>query len=816
MVKQKTNFTPRPDYYPQIYVYEDNRELGKVKIGYTTKKNPLERIKEQYGATVSSKEVPYKFLWKTEAIKEDGSHFTDKAVHRVLKEQGFEHYHEWFVCSLEDVKSAVLTIKKGIENEEKRSEDFKMRPEQKQAVKQTVSYFKKSRQQSPHSIPRFLWNAKMRFGKTFTTYQLANAMNWSKVLILTFKPAVGDAWRTDLLTHIDFEGWKFYSLKSNQDLPSFEHRLVCFGSLQDVLGKTDGKIKEKNRWLYHVQWDCVVFDEYHFGAWRENTSDLFDGNTKELEASLKTNHFLYLSGTPFRAIQSGEFIEEQIFNWTYADEQRAKLSWNPSDGDNPYESLPQLMLLTYRLPDEIREVALKTDFNEFDLNAFFKAEGEGDSARFKNECEVQKWLDLIRGRFQETSTDQLELRGKEDKPPLPFEDPTLLPLLTHTLWYLPNVSACYAMRNLMNQRHNQFYQDYQILVVAGNESGTGEKALIPVKQAIKDGLKTKTIVLTCGKLTTGVTVEPWTGIFMLRNLSKPESYFQAAFRVQSPWVVPGEQNKKIIMKKQCFIFDFAPDRALSQLATYCDRLDSSDVSQEKKVQEFINFLPVLAYDGFVMEQVDAAGLLDMAMGRTTATLLARGWNNALLINLSTDLLKELTNNEQAMNALMSIEGFRNAKEDVGVIISKSNAIQKLKTKESNGEKLTSKEKKELSNEQREYNKKRKEVLDKLKIFATRIPLFMYLTDEREETLKQVITKLEPALFKRVTGLTVEDFELLVSLGLFRENLMNIMVFNFRKYEDASMEYTGINRHEGERVGLHNTSITREEYEEGLR
>ena len=816
MGKQKTNFIPRPDHYPQIYVYEDNRELGKLKVGYTTKENPLDRIKEQYGATVSSKEAPYKLLWKTEAIKEDGTHFTDKAIHRVLKEKGFENYHEWFTCSLEDVKSAVLTIKKGIENEEKRSEDFKMRPEQQQAVQQTVSYFKKSKQQSPHSIPRFLWNAKMRFGKTFTTYQLANAMDWSKVLILTFKPAVGDAWKTDLITHIDFEGWKFHSLKSNQELPAFENKLVCFGSLQDVLGKTEGKIKEKNRWLYNVQWDCVVFDEYHFGAWRENTSDLFDGNTKELEASIKTNHFLYLSGTPFRAIQSGEFIEEQIFNWTYADEQRAKLNWNSSNGDNPYESLPQLTLLTYRLPNEIREVASKTNFNEFDLNAFFKAEGEGDSAKFKNECEVQKWLDLIRGRFQETSTDQLELRGKEDKPPLPFEDPTLLPLLTHTLWYLPNVSACYAMRNLMNQRHNQFYQDYQILVAAGNESGTGEKALIPVKQAIKDGLKTKTIVLTCGKLTTGVTVEPWTGIFMLRNLSKPESYFQAAFRVQSPWVVPGEQDEKIIMKKQCFIFDFAPDRALSQLATYCDRLNSSDISQEKKIQEFINFLPVLAYDGFVMEQVDAAGLLDVAMGRMTATLLAKGWNNAMLINLSTDVLKELINNEQAMNALMSIEGFRNAKEDIGVIISKSNVIQKLKTKEENGEKLNSKEKKKLSDEEKAYKKKRLEVLDKLKIFATRIPLFMYLTDEREETLKQVITKLEPKLFKRVTGLTVKDFELLVSLGIFQENLMNNLVLNFRKYEDASMEYTGINRHEGNPVGLFNTSVSKDEYEEGFR
>ena len=216
-----------------------------------------------------------------------------------------------------------------------------------------------------------------------------------------------------------------------------------------------------------------------------------------------------------------------------------------------------------------------------------------------------------------------------------------------------------------------------------------------------------------------------------------------------------------------------------------------------------------------MEQVDAAGLLDMAMGRTTATLLAKGWNNALLINLSTELLTELMTNEKAMNALMSIEGFRNAKEDIGVIISKSNAIQELKSKEDGDEKLTPKEKRTLTYEQKEFNKKRKEVLDKLKIFATRIPLFMYLTDEREEALKQVITKIEPALFKKVTGITVQDFELLVSLGLFRENLMNIMVFNFRKYEDASMIYTGINRHAGENVGLFSGSISAQEYQDGI-
>lgn len=815
MAKHTKSFIIRPDFFPQIYVYADKREPGKLKVGYTTRKNPLDRIKEQYGATIPSKEVPYQLLWKTDAVKQDGSYFTDKAVHRYLKQHGIKNSnHEWFVCKLDQVKSAVLAIQRGINNEENRTQTFSMRPEQEEAVERTATYFKTTKQQSPHSIPRFLWNAKMRFGKTFTTYQLANRMNWSKILVLTFKPAVSDAWRTDLLTHLDFEGWNFYALKETNTKPNCT-KIVCFGSLQDVLGKNQGEVKEKNRWIYTIHWDCVVFDEYHFGAWRENTSELFEGTANEVEKEikLKTNHFLYLSGTPFRAIQSGEFIEEQIFNWTYSDEQRAKMNWNPSKGKNPYESLPQLMLLTYRLPDEIRQIALKGQYNEFDLTAFFKAEGEGEEAKFKNEREVQKWLDLLRGALQETTTDQLELGA--ERPPFPFNDVNLLEILTHTLWYLPNVASCYAMRNLMLRRHNQFYQNYNILVIAGTEVGVGEKALIPVKEAIKDGFKTKTITLTCGKLTTGVTIEPWTGIFMLRNLASPESYFQAAFRVQSPWVVPGEHDEKIIMKKQCFIFDFAPDRALNQLATYCDRLDQSEISQERKVQDFINFLPVLAYDGFAMEQVDAAGLLDMAMGRTTATLLAKGWNNALLINLSTELLTELMTNENAMNALMSIEGFRNAKEDIGVIISKSNAIQELKSKEDGDEKLTPKEKKRLTHEQKEFNKKRKEILDKLKIFATRIPLFMYLTDEREEALKQVITKIEPALFKKVTGITVQDFELLVSLGLFRENLMNIMVFNFRKYEDASMVYTGINRHAGEHVGLFSGSISAQEYQDGI-
>jgi hypothetical protein len=246
-----------------------------------------------------------------------------------------------------------------------------------------------------------------------------------------------------------------------------------------------------------------------------------------------TDHYLYLSGTPFRAIATGEFIEEQIFNWTYSDEQRAKQEW--TGPNNPYESLPRMVLLTYQLPDSIREIARQGEFNEFDLSEFFRAEGLGQSARFVYEDEVQKWLDLVRGSFLPTTVDNLKLGA--EKPPMPFSDARLLSVLTHTLWFLPSVASCYAMRNLLAKRQNRFFNDYAVNVAAGASAGIGLAALPPVLESMGDPLKTKTITLTCAKLLTGVTVKPWTGILMLRNSSSPETYFQAAFRVQSPWTL---------------------------------------------------------------------------------------------------------------------------------------------------------------------------------------------------------------------------------------------------------------------------------------
>jgi len=212
-----------------------------------------------------------------------------------------------------------------------------------------------------------------------------------------------------------------------------------------------------------------------------------------------------------------------------------------------------------------------------------------------------------------------------------------------------------------------------------------------------------------------------------------------------------------------------------------------------------------------MKQIDAAGVLDMAMSGTTATLLARRWESALLVNVDNDTLRRLMNNEQAMKALMSIEGFRNLNQDIETIINKSEAVKKVK-KEANDRELSSSEKKQLTEEEKEYKSLRKKIQEKLIKFATRIPVFMYLTDYRERTLKDVITQLEPGLFKKVTGLTVKDFDLLVSLGVFNSALMNDAVYKFKRYEDPSLVYTGINRHEGEDIGLYDTVLRRSDYD----
>lgn len=803
--------------YPQIYVYEDKKDLGWLKVGYTTRKNAEDRIREQFNTRLQRDSQPYIYHHVEDAIDKDGKPFTDKEVHKVLLDKGFEANGEFFNADLESVKSAILSVKLKERKIENRTQTFGMRIEQQNAVKMTKEYFENSLKKDPNSRPKFLWNAKMRFGKTFTSYQLAKEMEFTKVLVVTYKPAVEDSWKEDLNSHIDFLGWQFISRKQgNLNLLDKNKPFVYFASFQDLLGKSNnGDTKEHNKWLNEIEWDIVIQDEYHYGAWRDSAKELVESDEEFIEnqdiennvvKNLNAKSYLYLSGTPFRVIDSGEFTEEQIFNWTYADEKRMKAKFakeNPEN--NMYSTLPELAIFTYQLPESLKKAAATGEYDEFSLSYFFKANGEYEDAKFVNEGEVQEWLDLIQGvsKVEDKSGDEslniinnLKKKSEGTLASYPFSrvgEYSTYKSLSHTLWLLPNVASCYAMANLLKNEYNKFYHQYEIIIAAGKDAGSGVDALIPLKNKMKDPLKTKTITLSCGKLTTGVTVPPWTGIFMLRTLSSPETYFQSAFRVQSSWTIKSEDptKGKVNLKEKCYVFDFDPHRALVQIENYATNLDTRNLSREEKISEFIKFLPVLAHDGFSMEKIDAEGLLDMTISSTTSSLLARGWNSMTLLDVSPSKILEMTKNEEVMKAINSILSHRkkDTRTDKKRIINNIKNLKKLSTKKD----LSSNEKKELSKERSTYKKEEKLIKEKLKTLITRIPLFMYLTAHREESLKDIIINLEPELFTKVTEISIEDFKLLLNIGLFNERQINEAVFRFRKFEDSSLEYTGVKR-----------------------
>ncbi len=839
---------PKPAARLRIYAWTPNDPpaayVGLIKIGQTMQEDVNARIRQSQGQMQQA----YTLHIDVVAEREDGTVFRDGDVRQRLIDKGFENpliasSREWMRCSPSDVKTAIAELQKGLKLTGTHHLDFPMRREQAEAVKATHAYFLSRWAEDMRAVPRFLWNAKMRFGKTFAAYQLAKKLGAKRVLVVTFKPAVEDAWQTDLESHVDFDGWQYGSRNSEIDDPRSVSRntpLVYFGSFQDLLGRDDaGNIKPKNEWIHAINWDLVMFDEYHFGAWRETAKELFEGEEEGVakkEAKLEyaaglenvnddltglskeflpitTRAYLYLSGTPFKALATGEFIEEQIFNWTYTDEQRAKEEFEAKNPGawNPYGALPQMRLLTYQMPDELTAIASGGEFDEFDLNEFFAATGSGDAARLQHKSDVQKWLDIIRGQYAPRAVESLKTGTR---PPFPYSDVRLLPYLKHSFWFLPNVAACHAMANLLAEKHNTFWRDYDVIVAAGASAGIGLEALPPVRMAIGSGFDTKTITLSCGKLTTGVTVPQWSSILMLRNLKSPETYFQAAFRVQSPWSIKNPNgdnpNEEEVLKPACFVFDFAPTRALRQLSDYAIGLSPNEPNPENAVKDLVSFLPVLAFDGANMTQIDAGGILDYAMAGTSATLLARKWDSPLLVNVDNDTLRRIMDNSDAMAAVERIEGWRALGDNIiETIINKSEKVKELKNKAKERE-LTEKQKKQLSEEEKEYKSKRKLVQEKLIKFATRIPAFMYLTDFRENTLQDVITKLEPDLFQAVTGLTVKDFHLLVSLKVFNTEQMNQAVFAFRRYEDASLRYTGIESHEGlTHYGLYDTVVARD-------
>ena len=819
--------------HPKIYAYTtpdfskmawkgDRKGRGLIKVGFTDRDVTV-RIHEQLNAIKLPSKNSFELLLAEAAITSEGLFFMDHDVHAQLVSAGVTRVDgEWFEATTNEVLLAIHAVKNGHRIQNLRiQKNFPMRPEQVEAVNITAKYFRAH--QNKEKPPHFLWNAKMRFGKTFATYQLAKEMGWKRILVLTYKPAVEAAWREDLLGHIDFSGWNFKGKEDQVPRLDTNDPFVWFASFQDALGVDEnGKPKLKNESMHRTRWDAVVIDEYHFGAWREAARSLYlvdkdeDGDSSEkavlespdLDEDFQTNleetfalhvsNYLYLSGTPFRALTEGEFLEDQVFNWTYSDEQRAKESWS-SNQKNPYLALPKMHLLAYEMPEKLKEVALNNQ-SEFSLTEFFKTDkGEDKQPHFVHENEVQKWLDVLRG--QDISGLWANVSNQE-RPPLPYEDSNLLRALQHTVWYLPSVDACHAMSTLLRAQHNTFFRDYQVVVAAGAKAGLGEKALPPVKQAIGNVPQdSKTITLSCGKLMTGVTVPAWTGIFMLRELRSPESYFQAAFRVQSPWTTTGIDSVfggdiEIINKQYCYVLDFSPNRALRQIVDYATKLRSevaSEKDNEKAISDFMEFLPVLSFDGYSMNQLHAADVIDFLTRGVSASMLARRWNSPELITLNIKAVETLLDNPSLLASLEQIEVFRDINKELTALISANN---ELKNKKLTKEPLTEREKKIKD----EATKTRENLKEKLRRFVTRIPAFMYLTDDREKSIKDIILQSESEMFERVTQLSLKDFKQLVDAGVFNDSKMDDAVWKFKAFEEPSLSYIGIEKTIGSKIG----------------
>lgn len=841
---------PAPAARKRVYVYRITNEngtpwertvgqahttgTGLLKVGETSKPTARERIKQQLN-------TPYPGLKGVEILldelaqRADGTWFGDRDVHRVLKASGVHAIRaskrdsEKFEATLDEVKAALVAVRNGTAYDSQRTLDFPMRPEQEDAVAQTAGYFLAHAEDSKG--PKVLWNAKMRFGKTFTAYQLAREMGFKRILVLTYKPAVQAAWRDDLLGHVDFEGWHFVDrntrVKEATKLSDGDDPLVWFASFQDITGKdSDGKIKVHNETIHLIDWDCIVLDEYHFGAWRDSARDLYDPTDKaiaeaeepedwvtEEDLGLTSRHYLYLSGTPFRAITNGEFTEDAVVNWTYVDEQAAKEQWAPVDGQNPYIDLPGMKMYAYEMGAGATEWAEDGEFNGFSLTEYFKAQRSNPKSKskkvergsyvFNDETRVKEFLEMLRGKL--TGQLKVQLIGGGKKAPFPYESADFADAIQHSVWYMADVASCFAMRDMLEV--HPYFKGFEIHVAAGSKAGMGADAKPPVEEAIKkarDEGRSGSITLSCGKLMTGVTIREWGAILMLRSLKSPESYFQAAFRIQSPWSYRQADGTVDVQKETVYVFEFDPNRALGLVAEYGMKLATTgDTTPQQAIGDLMNYLPIFQFSGGQMRQLDAADVLNIATTGIGASALAARWNSPLLVDVNEHTLSALLDHPDLLAALEQIEDFRNLANMAQQVITSTKNVKKVE-REKGKNNLDDDEKRE----KKESNSVRKQIREKLQKFLAKIPVFMYVTDFREEALKHVIESLDSDLFTRVTGLTVDDFRLLNKIGVFNAQQMDAAIYQFKSFETASLHYADetVPDESGKHVGLWDTTI----------
>lgn len=639
------NINPYANIVPKIYAYttpEIVRHNGWTKIGYTEQPSVKKRIEQQ----TKTADVRFNIEWQQEARYTDGSgeYFTDHNFHDYLER--FEDIKrepntEWF--NVDGPTSQQLLWKFAARSyahvQAKNKLTYILRREQQQAVDATYDYYQKCLQTGEREKAEFLWNAKPRFGKTLTSYDFMRKMDARMVLIVTNRPAIANSWFDDFEKFIAWQtDYRFVSttdsLKERATLTreqfldaqleaedkNQELRMVAFLSLQDLKGSVYfGGTIDKLRWVAENNWDLLIIDEAHEGVDTHKTDKAFD--------KINRKFTLHLSGTPFKAVAMGKFAQEQIFNWTFSDEQEAKDNWQ-EETLNPYACMPRMNMYTYQMSqiaiDKVnRGIDLsdddKTEF-AFDLNEFFKTNERG---QFIHKNEVKKFLDAL---------------VEQEK--FPFSTPELRKELAHTFWLLERVDSAKALAKMLKE--HPVFEKYEIVLAAGDgrleedDSTKSKRSFDKVREAIKN--HDKTITLSVGQLTTGVTIPEWTAVFMLSNMKSPAEYIQAAFRAQNPFKF--EKDGKLYQKENAYIFDFAPERTLMIFDEFANSLYSgtsggggTKSEREANIKRLLNFFAVFAEDqDGKMEQVDAAKVLTIPLKIKTEEVIRRGFMSNMLFS----------------------------------------------------------------------------------------------------------------------------------------------------------------------------------------
>ena len=625
---------------PKIYAYTTPQVTtndGWIKIGYT-ERDVETRIREQTHTAAIETELLWNYLAEYVEGPDKGLNFKDHDFHSFLKFHDIERRPktEWFYFNGEPEKSEDLFIK-FIQHDVSgyqpgKSNEYTLRREQDEAVTKTVAYFTR------YENSAFLWNAKPRFGKTLSAYDLVKRLGVTNVLVLTNRPAVANSWYDDFDQFIAGNTeYKFVSsIDSLKDRPSMsreqfieylsahdEAKQIAFISLQDLKGSEFfGGEYNKLKWVADLYWDLVIIDEAHEAV-----------DTRKSDFALNKIHrkwTLYLSGTPFKAIARGQFSDEQIYNWSYADEQQAKKNWDSTcESENPYETLPQLNMFTYQMSKMVLDVindGVTVDGENydyaFDLNEFFAT---NESGEFIHKDAVVAWLDTL------THNEKY-----------PFSTKDLRNELKHTFWILDRMNSAKALKKLL-ENHPTF-ENYGIVLAVGSgnayestDEGTENiRSLSAVRKAIKE--HDKTITLSVGQLTTGVTVPEWTGVIMLCNMNSPAQYMQAAFRAQNPysWTEKGKHYRK----ERAYVFDFAPERTLIIYDKFANDLSMATANghgttdeRKENIGELLNFFHVIAEDSSGrMVEIDAAQVMTIPKQIKAQEVVKRGFMSNLLFD----------------------------------------------------------------------------------------------------------------------------------------------------------------------------------------